>query len=261
MSVEPWQVCNCRLRLVDLDGVVVTVKSRRWDCPSCGRDKARKIRDMVVGAGSERLWVLTFTQPHYVEGEPPPERHSLCEVNSHVYRYLDGSMRWRMVETCPHCCRESGRAMVLWRKAIRRRWPSAELLWVREVKPQSGSFDINVTATGVPPATRRTNGGRAIKAAWVNAGGGFLDLGDGYKGRRSAGGVGRYIGKYLTKFAARPLARGFRRWGRTLGFAPDVRMGEPREPSTRPRMGVLGWADPDTLEAMPHGLRWWPPPE
>jgi hypothetical protein len=262
---EGWQVCNCRIRLVTGDGSFITVKSRRWDCPSCGRDKASRIRDLCVIQGAERMWVLTFTQPHYVEGETPA-RHARCDSETHLYRYSDGSERWRMLESCPHCCAESGRAIANFRKAIRRRWPDAEMLWVREVKPQSGAFDINVVVTGVPPLTRRTRGGRRVKELWLQAGGGVLDLGDGFKGRRSAGGVGRYIGKYLTKFAARPMARGYRRWSRTRGFAAGVPTNEPRplrvdqetgEILTR-RVGWIGWCHPETLEPIGYGLRWWP---
>jgi len=245
---------------VTLQGELLTVKSRRWDCPSCGRDKAERIRDLCVAQGAERMWVLTFSQPRYLEGEPPPMRHLLCPPETHVYVYADGTSRWRMLEACPHCLRESGRALANFRKSLRRRWPSVELLWVREVKPKSGAFDINVVITGVPPITRRTRAGRRIKELWLDAGGGFLDLGDGFKGRRSAGGVGRYIGKYLTKFAARPLARGFRRWSRTAGFASDLRMVEPREPSELGRLGFLGWVEPEQLAVLPYGTRWWPPP-
>jgi len=253
-------VCNCRIRVVNRDGEQFTVKSRRWDCPSCGLDKAERIRDLCVSQKADRMWVLTFSQPTYEEGAPPPERHTLCSPDSHLYEYSDGTQRWRMLESCPHCCRASARALANFRKALRRRWAGAEMLWVREIKPRSGAFDINLVITGVPPMSRKTVAGRRVKALWVEAGGGFLDLGDGYKGRRSAGGVGRYIGKYLTKFAARPLARGFRRWSRSAGFAAGVLMAEKREPSTQGRMAWLGWVDPDDLEVMPHGLRWWPPP-
>jgi len=257
---ESWQVCNCRIRVVNREGELFTVKSRRWDCPSCGLDKAERIRDLCVWQGADRMWVGTFTQPHYTEGEPPPSRHVHCDPLTHVYRYSDSSARWRMLESCEWCCRESARALSLFRKAIRRRWPDAQLLWVREVKPASGAFDLNIVITGVPPLTRRTRGGRRIKELWLQAGGGFLDLGDGFKGRRSAGGVGRYIGKYLTKFAARPMAKGFRRWSRTSGFAPEIAMSDRKPPSMSGRLGFLGWVEPVTLEAMPYGLRWWPSP-
>ena len=265
---EGWQVCNCRIRLTTRDGEAITVKSRRWDCPSCGLDKAERIRDLCVAQGAERMWVLTFTQPHFREGETPPPRHLRCDPATHVYRYTDGSERWRMLESCPHCCQESGRAIANFRKAIRRRWAGAEMLWVREVKPKSGAFDINVVITGVPPMTRRTRAGGRVKALWVDAGGGTMDLGDGFKGRRSAGGVGRYIGKYLTKFAARPMAKGYRRWSRTLGFAAGLRTNEPRpirvdeetgEILTR-SLGFVGWVDPETLEPLAYGVRWWATP-
>lgn len=256
-------VCNCRVRLVDVNGEVLTVKSRRWDCPSCGLDKAERIRDLCVVAGADRMWVLTFDQPHYHEGQTPPERHTKCAPETHVYTYRDGTERWRMLESCPHCCRESARALSNFRKSLRRRWPTAEILWVREIKPQSGAFDINVVIVGVPPLTRRTRAGRRVKELWAAAGGGFLDLGDGFKGRRSAGGVGRYIGKYLTKFASRPLAKGFRRWSRTKGFAAGLVMAAPpvTDEEKAPRhLAWLGWVSPDDLEVMPYGLRWWPSP-
>lgn len=269
MTPEPWQICNCRVRLVDNEGQQITVKSRRWDCPSCGRDKAARIRDLCVVQGADRMWVLTFTQPEYVEGEPPPMRHARCDPETHVYGYKDGRRLWRMLESCPHCCAESGRAVANFRKALRRRWADAEMLWVREVKPQSGAFDVNVVITGVPPMTRRTRAGRRVKELWQSAGGGTMDLGDGYKGRRSAGGVGRYIGKYLTKFAARPMARGYRRWSRTRGFAPSVLTSQPRQLRVDPETGEilsrrfswLGWVDPLTLEPVAAAMRWWPEPE
>jgi len=251
-------VCNCRIRLVNRDGELFTVKSRRWDCPSCGLDKAERIRDLCVLAKADRMWVLTFPQTTYVDGETP-EHHQGCDPQTHVYVYRDGRRLWRMLESCPHCCRYSARAYANFRKAIRRRWPDFEAIMVREVKPQSGAFDLNLVVIGVPPATRKTRAGRRIKELWLHASGGFLDLGDGFKGRRSSGGVGRYIGKYLTKFAARPLARGFRRWSRTAGFARGYLVAPRPEPSQKDRLGFLGWCDPD-LEVMPYGLRWWPPP-
>lgn len=259
-AVRRLLVCNCRIRLVTLDGELLTVKSRRWDCPSCGLDKANRIRDLCVIQGAERMWVLTFSQPRYVEGETP-FRHQHCDPETHLYVYgRDGSTRWRMLESCPHCCRFSAWALSKFRKSIRRRWPDAEMLWVREIKPQSGAFDINVVITGVPPVTKRARAGRRIKELWIDAGGGFLDLGDGFKGARSAGGVGRYIGKYLTKFAARPLARGFRRWSRTSGFAAGASMDTRPERESEPRegrLGFLGWVDPLTLDVMPYGSRAW----
>lgn len=256
--VESWQICNCGITVVDALGEILRVKGRKWDCPSCGRDKARKIRDMVVAAGADRMWTLTFTQPHYVDGLAP-ERHANCDPETHVYVYKDDTLRWRMLETCSHCCAWSARCIANFRKSLRRQWPSAQMIWVREIKPQSGAFDINLAIIGVPPATRRTRGGKRIKMIWAQSGGGHLDLGDNFKGCRSARGVGSYVGKYLTKFAHRRLAKGYRRWSRTAGFGSEVRMSSPPKPASEVReggVGLLGWTDPLSGHLRPE--RWWP---
>lgn len=263
-----WDSCTCTVALTDRHtGETFPVRTQRWDCPSCGRDKANKVREMIVTQGVERLWVLTFTQPEHVDGERP-ERHELCDELTHVYQHKDGRWLWRMLESCEHCCRYSSRCVKLFRERLRRRYPDAQVLWVKEVKPQSGSFDINVTVSHVPVATRRTRAGRRIKQDWHEVGGGFLDLGDGFRGKRSPGAAGRYIGKYLTKLAHRPMAKHFRRWGRSQGFAPSVRMAEPREPNFDPQTGEIlvrslaftGWMDVDRRTLIPGGGRRTEPP-
>ena len=257
MGDRPALVCNCTVRLVDEDGVVKSVRSRRWDCPSCGRDKAAKIREMCVVAGSYRLFVLTFTQPHYVPGEAPPDRHANCHPSTHVYKYQDGTLRWRMLETCSYCCAYASWAWSKFRKAMRRRWPTFQGLQLKEVKPKSGAFDLNVAVIGLPPFAPKSAAARKVRAMWVQSGGGRMDVGF-QSPKNSPGALGRYIGKYLTKLAHRPLAKGYRRWSRTVGFAPEVRMQEPRE-STRVAHAWLGFVDPETFEVLPHGVRWYPP--
>lgn len=177
-----------------------------------------------MASGASRLFVLTFSQPR--AELVAPERHQYCDPSTHLYLYKDDTWRWRMLESCRHCCKYSSGAIVLWRKAMRRRYPDLQMLWVREVKPSSGAFDVNVVCTGLPRMMRRTERGRECKRLWVSAGGGFMDLGDKYAGARSSGGLGRYIGKYLTKLAHRRMAAGFRRWGRSGGFAPEITMAQ-----------------------------------
>jgi hypothetical protein len=167
-----------------------------------------------------------------------------------------------MLETCPHCCRYSSVVVDRFIKSVRRQWPGAQYLALREVKPQSGAFDVNIAIVGVPPLSRRTRAGRRVHEMWARAGGGFVDLGDGVKNRKrySPGALGRYIGKYLTKHAHRPLAKGYRRMSRSRGFAPEVRMKPPPGPPTGDVWTWLGWVNPLTREQMPHGERWYPPP-
>jgi hypothetical protein len=250
-------VCNCAVRLVDEDGVIKTVRSRRWDCPSCGRDKANKIREMCVVAGSYRMFTLTFDQPLYTPESSPPERHRNCHPSSHVYTYRDGTERWRMLETCSHCCAYAAWCWSKFRKAMRRQWPTFEGLQLKEIQPKSGSFTINLAVIGLPPFPVKSRAARRVRAMWVQSGGGRMHLGF-QSPKNSPGALGRYIGKYLTKLAHRPLAKGYRRWTRTRGFAPDVVMTDPRTP-TGLRHDWLGFVHPDSLEVLPHGLRWYPP--
>jgi len=254
-------VCDCRIRLRRADGKEVTVKGRKWDCPSCGTDKARTIRDMVVAEGVDRLTVLTFPQPE--DTGVPPAGFDGCDPESHIYTHADGRRLWRRLETCAGCCQATSRMVVLLRKRMRRRWGNGvQVLWVREVKPRSGAFDYNVVLSNVPVLTRRGREGRWLKAAWADISGGFLDLGDGHKANHSPGAMGRYVGKYLTKLAHRRMAKGYRRWGRTGDFAPDVRMRVPiygcrERPMT---WTMLGWLDPLTDALIPDFMRPLPPP-
>jgi len=213
---------------------------------------------MCVDAGAYRLFVLTFTQPHYEPSEQPPARHRNCHPSTHVYEYKDGSLRWRMVETCPHCCAYSSWCWSKFRKALRRRWPAFNALQLREIKPKSGAFDINLAVIGLPPFAEKSRPARLIRQLWVQAGGGRMSVGNATPKNSSAGALGRYIGKYLTKLAHRPLAKGYRRWSRTKGFAPDVLMAPARQP-TGVDHAWLGFVHPETLEVLPHGVRWYPP--
>jgi hypothetical protein len=215
------------------------------------------------------MWTGTFSQPRYRDGQTP-ERYRHCDPETHVYVYeRDESLRWRSLEDCQHCCAWSSLVLANFRKRLRRRWPTAQLLWTREVQPNSGSFTINmalinVPATKRPSDNRMTSAGRKIRQMWAECVGqdedgtwSGIDLGHKFKGTRSAKGVGVYVGKYLTKLAGsgRRLARGYRRWSRTAGFGPEVRMGRP--PNPEPREGglaLLGWTDPFTWDV--RGDRW-----
>jgi hypothetical protein len=241
-------------------------------------DKANRLREMVIAEGVSTLWVLTFSQPEDDPTGPPPDRHSLCDPDSHIYRHEDGRWLWTMREDCEHCCRVSSAMMANFRKRIRRRWPAAQIIWVREIKPLSGAFDFNVLVSNVPKMTRRSRSGRRVREAWSAVGGGFMDLGDGKRRKtHSPGAAGRYIAKYVTKYAGNSMAKGFRRWGRTQGFAPDVRMAPPAQPPQRivnehtgevicDRQGRplvrpwyrLGWVDLDGETLLPPGRRRWP---
>lgn len=267
MTSLPAILCDCRVSVVNTQGELFTVKSRRWDCPSCGRDKAARIRSMVMAEGVDRMWVLTFDQPP-VSRDFTPERHEHCDARSHLRYYAPtNDWRWCMVESCEHCCRHSSRVVALFRKALRRRYPELQMLWVREVKPLSGAFDLNMVVTDVPPVTRKHKAGKEIKALWAAAGGGFMDLGK-PANNHHAEKVGRYIGKYLTKLAHRRMAPGFRRWARSQGFAPRVRMNLVPEPcwaswlEKLPGSAVtfLGWVDPVDETVIRSGVRGGAPP-
>jgi len=249
-------VCDCRLRLRRADGKEVTVKGRKWDCPSCGTDKARRIREMVVAQGVDRLVVLTFPQPE--DTGVSPAGWEDCDPETHVYQHADGRWLWRRLETCAACCRATSRMVTLLRKRMRGRrgWEGAQMLWVREVKPRSGAFDYNVVLSNVPVLTRNGREGRWLKAAWSDIAGGFSDVGS-HKANHSPGAMGRYVGKYLTKLAHRPMAKYYRRWGRTGDFAPEVRMSIPiygcrERPMT---WTILGWVDPLTEQVNLDGFR------
>jgi hypothetical protein len=216
---------------------------------------------MCVQATADRMWTLTFTQPDAALGTP--ERHRHCLPETHLYRYQDGTVKWRLVETCPHCCAYATAALTKLVKRTRRRWPTFQYLRITEVKPRSGAFDLNLAVTGIPPMTRKTRAGRLVKQMWLESGGGFMDLGE-PRAHHSPGAAGRYIGKYLTKHSRRRMARGYRRWSRSRGFAPDVVMdpyvkpdspkpppipwvGTDCIPGRRPRpWAFIGWVDPET---------------
>jgi len=198
------------------------------------------------------MLTFTFSQPH-VDGEVPA-RHALCDPWSHIYEYRerDGSVssRWRLLSGCKHCCRYVTGALVKLRKRLRRLYGAqVDYLWAREDHPKSGAIHVHSLWIGLPQTiTRNNRAGRRLKAAWAECGGGWLDLG--YADADAVGRrVGWYIGKYLAKRHDQKMAKGYRRWSRTKGFAPHVlmqeRFGEPR-PWIQPELDheVLGWLHP-----------------
>lgn len=260
---RPLLVCNCRLSLVRAEtGETFTVKTRAWDCPSCGLDKRRKIAEMCADAGLLRMLTLTFRQPIAVSGVIP-DGFLACDRRTHVARNpRDGVYRWRILGACPHCCRRVSAAVAAFRKRLRRRFgPQVKYLWAREDHPTSGALHLHVATSGLPVVTRRNAAGRWIKRQWAELGGGFVDLG--LDGKVGAGGkAGWYLGKYLAKRHDQRLARGYRRWSRTQNFAPWVRMVDP-QPTTPPGTPLEreGWLHPLTDDVLP--VRTWnlPPPD
>lgn len=254
-------LCTCRL-VLEVDGDERRVKARSWDCPSCGRDKRNTLATMVSAALAERLITFTLPQPHAVDedGCPvTPDGFGDCDWATHVYRYRDGSLRWRTLSTCSHCCARVSRMMRLQLKRARRQWPQAQVLWARE-DHKSGSVHVHSAWVGLPAMGRRSRAGRRFKRWWSELGGGFVDLGAGGDSPRDARRVGWYIGKYLAKRHDQKMAPGYRRWSRSYGFAPEVRM--PRwvpEDGHVPAVTVriLGWEDPRTGEVCAE--RFWPP--
>ncbi len=242
---RPLLICNCRM-VMRRGAEVRTVKTRSWDCPSCGLDKRNRLAEMALKAAtpekSPRMLTMTFTQPRMDDDGVIPDRHWDCDPSSHVYEYRqkDGttSLRWRLISTCPHCCRYVTGVMVRFRKRLRRlHGDQVDYLWAREDHPKSGAIHLHSLWVGLPATiTRSNNAGRRLKAAWQEAGGGWLDLGyadAAAQGRR----VGWYIGKYLAKRHDQKMAKGFRRWSRTKGFAPEVLM--------QPRFGPpVPWLSP-----------------
>lgn len=268
-------VCNCT-RVISRKSPgfaphpkdVKRVKSRMWDCPSCGQDRKRKLAGMCDTAGVERMLTLTFDQPHcamlpahqepgkrssfFPDLEAPGRgRHRKCDPITHVYFHAAStSWRWRIVPTCDHCCRNVSRMFRLFIMKLRYRWPNVEYLHVRETH-KSGATHLHVAVVGIPAVITKTSAaGRLVKVAWLNLGGGFVDVGR--HGEKAGAAAGWYVGKYLAKVQEEKCARGFRRWSRSANFAPGIRMVEDHVPGVWVDEGAPialgGWIHPDGSE-------------
>jgi hypothetical protein len=242
------------------------VKSRRWDCPSCGLDRKRLLASMCAEGGVTRMVTLTFDQPR-VPGSltacaredhracPPghevlpveahrPARHRHCDWSSHGYWHVpqkagrSAGWRWKVTPSCRHCCRWVSGALERWVKRLRRRWPDVQYLQAREVH-KSGALHVHVAVRGLPAGvTRKSKSGLVLKGAWQGVGGGFCDVGR--HGENAGSDAGFYVGKYLAKAHTDTFARGYRRWSRSGDLAPHVRMSAP--PGDPEDDG--GWSDP-----------------
>jgi hypothetical protein len=198
------------------------------------------------------MWTFTLPQPRAVDedGCPVvPAGFEDCDWYTHVQpAKTDGTLRWLTISTCRHCCGRVSRMMDSLTKRLRRRYPDAQRLWVRE-EHKSGALHVHSAWSGVPWVSRKSRAANRIRQDWADLGGGFVDFGkrDSHKDSRA---MGWYVGKYLAKSHDRPMARGYRRWSRSLGFAPDVRMPRYQPDPDRPAgvVTVLGWVDPFTLE-------------
>lgn len=275
-------VCNCT-RVISRKSPgfaphpkdVKRVKSRKWDCPSCGQDRKRKLASMCDTAIVTRMLTLTFDQPmcammpaHQSPGERStffpdmtvagPGRHRRCDPITHVYFHASSSSwRWRILPSCDHCCRYVSRLFRLFILKLRYTWPELEYLHVRETH-KSGAMHLHVAVVGIPAViTRTSKGGRRVKAAWQALGGGFVDVGR--HGEKAGASAGWYVGKYLAKVQDEPCARGFRRWSRSASFAPGIRMVDDHVPGSWVDEGapisVGGWVHPDGSEWR---ARWFP---
>jgi hypothetical protein len=246
------------------------VKTRRWDCPSCGLDRKRVLVNMCLSARVTRIVTLTLKQPYAC---PPgtltrswsvPEGFDACDPVTHVYFHVaSGTWRWMRIGACEHCCRWVSKMLSRWRDRMRYRWPGFQYLHVRE-SHKSGALHLHLAVTGVPASiTRTSKAGLLLKGAWADLGGGFVDVGR--HGDHAGSAAGWYVGKYLAKRQEHGMAPGFRRWTRSAEFGPDVRMTpQPRAPDDDG-----GWAEdvagaPIVLRhwLTPAGVetprRWWP---
>lgn len=229
------------------------VKSRRWDCPSCGLDRKRTLAQMCVSASASRIVTLTFEQPKVqLVGAAPgqlrgdlawefasiPARHEHCDPATHIaWNERNGGFRWRVIPDCKICCRWVSHRLELFTKRMRRRWPSWTYLQVREVH-KSGAVHLHLAVAGCPASmTRKSRAAGYVRAAWAEVGGGFVDVGR--HGDHAGSDAGWYVGKYLTKQTDIRFARGFRRWSRAGSFAPELTMVPRRDPE---KDG--GWSDP-----------------
>ena len=228
----PWipPACDCA-RLVRLpDGREVPVWGRRWSCASCGLDKQRRLALMCSMAGPAYLLTLTLVPLLMVDDDGlvlVPDRHSRCDRYSHQTIFTNSrgkqTVRWLVVPNCQHCSSWLSAEKTKWRKRLRRAVPGAQMLDVRE-ETKAGMVHIHLAVVGLPENLPASKGGdwhpliREVRRIWPH---GFIDGAP----RRSkhGGGLGWYLGKYLTKQNVR-MARGYRRWNRTRGFAPEVVM-------------------------------------
>lgn len=252
-------VCNCRRVMVRPDdGQVLIVKTRSWDCPSCGYDKRKRLAEMVGAHGAQPMFTLTFRQPRAIDGAgrpvTPPE-HERCERKTHVYRYSGKhgrpGWRWRTMANCPHCIARLTRMKSALRKRLRRRYgETLEYLYVLEDQ-DNGALHVHLALAGLPELTE----GDALyfRRVWGELGGGRSQIdrapvgSDGHP-------LGSYLGKYLAKEGVRRVAAGCRRWGRTRQYAPEVRMRwvAPEQLDgdalvlvvARPRPRFVGWQHP-----------------
>lgn len=249
-AVRAPLVCTCRLSL-ERNGQPMTVVAHLWDCPSHGLDKRRKIAEMCAVAEPRAMWTFTLPQPHAVDDDGQavtPDIHRDCDWYSHVYEYADGTLRWRTLSSCPVCCRRVSKMMDTLTKWLRRRYPAAQRIWARE-DHKNGALHIHSAWSGVPFIARKSRAANRIREHWANLGGGFIDFGK-QDSRKDSARMGWYIGKYLAKSHDRRMARGYRRWSRSVGFAPEVRMPrhEPDPDRIPGEIVLLGWVDPFTAE-------------
>jgi hypothetical protein len=263
-------ICNCR-RVIgrvspggDPYAEYRVVKARKWDCPSCGLDRKRKLVEMCGAARVTRIVTLTFPQPQLVILPSldwlVPAGFERCNPADHWSPHAtDGTIRWLTVGSCEWCCRRVSRQLRLWRDRLRRRWPGFQYLHVKE-QHKSGALHLHLAVFGVPAyITRTSRAGLFVKGSWAEVGGGFVDVGrHGVDDTGAA--AGWYVGKYLAKRQDHPMAKGFRRWTRSQLFAPEILM-VPRwspaddwaDPAAPIKLG--GWLDGHGVERR---WRWWP---
>lgn len=223
--------CNCTLA-VSYGGQEYRVKARKWDCPSCGRDKRLRLASFAESEQSRVMLTLTLLQPVYEKGLSPAY-FQLCAQRSHVYLHSSGRLLWRTLASCEHCCRRVSGMLVRLRKVLRRRWGNEfGYLTVRE-DMKSGELHLHLALRGVPDRLSRADR-KATADAWARYGGGYINFRLSKVVQGSGGRIGWYLGKYMAKRQDEKMARGFRRWSRTANFAPDLRMGwQPPEPDAQ----------------------------
>jgi hypothetical protein len=209
-------------------------------------------------ADPQWLVTLTFTQPD--ASGPIPDRHALCDPRTHIYQNADGSYRWRVMSRCEHCCRYVSEMQTKWRKRLRRRFGD-HLQFIRayEDHPTSGALHIHYGVVGLPLYFDRKKSPEAlaIKQHWYDVDGGWVDLSPRHSRHGEA--LGHYLGKYIAKRHDNKIARAFRRWSRTAGFAPEISMRVLPPPDWVPTVWLephadiehIGWQHPETRETVP----------
>jgi hypothetical protein len=194
------------------------------------------------------------------EGAPAPEGFAGCDPTTHVMRSRAGVLQWRRLLKCRTCVAYDSGLMVLWRKRIRRRWPNAQVLVVREEHPGEwslGTIHLHVIVTGLPFVIRpKSRSERLVKEHWYAVGGGHARATVSKRGNAQA--VGRYVGKYVTKAVqSSAIARRCRIWRRTSGFAAGMVMVGYRPPVD---LVAAGRVDLLTGEILPSDwvlVGWW----